>query len=86
VWREENAESATNKLIKTRITQTNRVVGNWTAYFTERLRLLGKHGFPFRAALWLYLSEAEEWRLFLAVPKVREVGRKEVLQASRNHP
>jgi hypothetical protein len=39
------------------------------------LRLLQKRQFPFRAALWLYMSEAEEWRLFLAVPKARKEGK-----------
>ena len=38
--------------------------------------LLKKHRFAFRAALWLYLSEAEEWRLFLAVPGERVEGKK----------
>jgi len=38
--------------------------------------LLKKHRFAFRAALWLYLSEAEEWRLFLAVPGERIEGKK----------
>jgi hypothetical protein len=40
------------------------------------LRLLHKHRFALRAALWLYLSEAEEWRLFLAVPGARVAGTK----------
>jgi hypothetical protein len=39
------------------------------------LRLLQKRQFPFRSALWLYMSEAEEWRLFLAVPKARKEGK-----------
>jgi len=40
------------------------------------LRLLDKRRFALRAALWLYLSEAEEWRLFLAVPGARVAGTK----------
>jgi len=40
------------------------------------IHLLRKHRFAFRAALWLYLSEAEEWRLFLAVPGERVEGKK----------
>jgi hypothetical protein len=39
------------------------------------LRLLREQRFPFRAALWLYLSEAEECRLVLAVPKARAEGK-----------
>ena len=39
------------------------------------LQLLRKRRFPFRAALWIYLSEAEEWRLFLAVPRARAEGK-----------
>ena len=39
------------------------------------LQILRKRQFPFRAALWIYLSEAEEWRLFLAVPKARAEGK-----------
>ena len=39
------------------------------------LRLLREHRFAFRAALWLYLSEAEEWRLFIAVPRERAEGK-----------
>ena len=35
------------------------------------LRMLSERRFPFRAALWLYLSEAQEWTLVLAVPKAR---------------
>jgi hypothetical protein len=38
------------------------------------LRLLSERRFPFRAALWLYLSEAQEWTLVLAVPKARAEG------------
>jgi hypothetical protein len=38
------------------------------------LQVLRKRRFPFRAALWIYLSEAEEWRLFLAVPRARAQG------------
>ena len=38
------------------------------------LRLLSEQRFPFRAALWLYLSEAQEWQLVLAVPKARAEG------------
>jgi hypothetical protein len=37
--------------------------------------LLSERRFPLRAALWLYLSEAEEWRLVLAVPKARAEGK-----------
>jgi hypothetical protein len=39
------------------------------------LRLLSERRFPLRAALWLYLCEAEEWRLVLAVPKARAEGK-----------
>jgi hypothetical protein len=39
------------------------------------LRLLGERRFPLRAALWLYLCEAEDWRLVLAVPKARAEGK-----------
>lgn len=39
------------------------------------LRLLNERRFPLRAALWLYLCEAEEWRLVLAVPKARALGK-----------
>ena len=39
------------------------------------IHLLRKHKFTFRAALWLYLSEAEEWRLFIAVPRERTEGK-----------
>jgi hypothetical protein len=39
------------------------------------LKLLHEQRFPFRAALWVYLSEAEEWRLFLAVPGARAEGK-----------
>ena len=39
------------------------------------LRMLRKQRFPFRAALWLYLSEAEEWQLVLAVPRARAQGK-----------
>src|SRR5262249_42090448 len=42
------------------------------------LQLLRKRRFPFRAALWIYLSEAEEWRLFLAVPRARAQGPKKL--------
>jgi hypothetical protein len=38
------------------------------------LRLLNERRFPVRAALWLYLSEAREWTLVLAVPKARAEG------------
>src|SRR5882672_6271777 len=38
------------------------------------LRLLGERRFPLRAALWLYLTEAREWTLVLAVPKARAEG------------
>jgi hypothetical protein len=38
------------------------------------LRLLGERRFPLRAALWLYLTEAQEWTLVLAVPKARAEG------------
>jgi hypothetical protein len=38
------------------------------------LRLLSERRFPLRAALWLYLSEAQEWTLVLAVPKARAEG------------
>jgi hypothetical protein len=38
------------------------------------LRLLRSRRFPFRSALWIYLSEAEEWRLFLAVRGARTQG------------
>ncbi len=48
------------------------------------LHLLGKRGFPFRAALWIYLSEAEEWRLFLAVPKAREEGKRKFYKRLQN--
>ena len=44
----------------------------------QLLRLLRKRRFPFRAALWIYLSEAEEWRLFLAVPRARAQGPKKL--------
>jgi hypothetical protein len=39
------------------------------------LQILQKRQFPFRSALWLYMPEAEEWRLFLAVPKARKEGK-----------
>ena len=39
------------------------------------VRILQKRQFPFRTALWLYMSEAEEWRLFLAVPRARKEGK-----------
>lgn len=42
------------------------------------LRLLRKRRFSLRAALWIYLSEAEEWRLFLAVPRARSQGPKKL--------
>ena len=42
------------------------------------LQLLRKRRFWFRAALWIYLSEAEEWRLFLAVPRARAQGPKKL--------
>jgi len=48
------------------------------------LRLLGKRSFPFRAALWIYLSDAEEWRLFLAVPKAREEGKRKFYKRLQN--
>ena len=48
------------------------------------LHLLGRRGFPFRAALWIYLSEAEEWRLFLAVPKAREEGKRKFYRRLQN--
>ena len=38
------------------------------------LRLLKERRFPLRAALWVYLSEAQEWTLVLAVPKARAEG------------
>jgi hypothetical protein len=39
------------------------------------LQALRKRRFPFQAALWVYLSEAEEWRMFLAVPRARTQGK-----------
>lgn len=38
------------------------------------VQLLHEKQFPFRAALWLYMTDARRWRLYLAVPKVRAEG------------
>ena len=53
-----------------------------TQFLTERmlesgenlLRLLRSQRFPFRSALWIYLSEAEEWCLYLSVRGARTQG------------
>ena len=57
-----------------------------TAQLTEEMlnaganvvRLLDKRGFLLRAALWFYLSETDEWRLFLGTPEVRTKGPKKL--------
>ena len=57
-----------------------------TAQLTEQMRnagenvvrLLDKRRFPLRAALWFYLSDKDEWRLFLGMPEVRIKGPKKL--------
>jgi hypothetical protein len=38
----------------------------------QLLRALDAAGLDVRAAFWLYLEEAEEWRLYIAMPGVKE--------------
>jgi len=48
------------------------------------LQLLRQRRFSFRAAIWIYLSEAQEWRLFLAVPRARALGTKKLYTRLQN--
>ena len=38
----------------------------------QLVRALDASGLDVRAAFWLYLEEAEEWRLYIAMPHVKE--------------
>ena len=38
------------------------------------VRALDASGFPVRSAFWFYIPDGEEWRLFLATPRVDELG------------
>jgi hypothetical protein len=38
------------------------------------VQLLHEKQFPFRAALWLYMTDGRRWHLYLAVPNVRAEG------------
>jgi hypothetical protein len=38
----------------------------------QLVRTLDASGLDVRAAFWLYLEEAEEWRLYIAMPHVKE--------------
>ena len=40
------------------------------------IRNLHEAGFPVQAALWLYLSEPDVWRLVIGTPLVKSVGPK----------
>jgi hypothetical protein len=42
------------------------------------IQALDESGFEIEAALWLYHTEPNEWRLLLALPLVDEIGPREV--------
>ena len=44
----------------------------------QLIRALDASGLDVRAAFWLFLEEAEEWRLYVASPLVTELGPREV--------
>jgi hypothetical protein len=44
----------------------------------QLIRALDASGLDVRAAFWLYLEEAEQWRLYVASPFVTEQGPREV--------
>ena len=41
----------------------------------DLVRVLHESRFPLQAALWVYFSELEDWRMYLAIPGVRAEGR-----------
>lgn len=40
----------------------------------QLLPALDAAGFEVKAAFWYYLEEAEEWRLYIATPLVKQIG------------
>jgi len=44
----------------------------------QLVRALDVADLDVKAAFWLYLEEAEEWRLYIATPLVKEYGPREV--------
>lgn len=44
----------------------------------QLVRALDAASLDVKAAFWLYLEEAEEWRLYIATPLVKELGPREV--------
>jgi hypothetical protein len=50
------------------------LVGQFVENGRRLIEGLDQAGFPVIAAFWRFLPEAEEWRLFIASPKVNELG------------
>ena len=42
----------------------------------DLVRVLHQAEFPLRAALWVYFSELEDWRMYLVIPGIRAEGRR----------
>src|ERR1700722_2417540 len=42
----------------------------------DLVRVLNEAEFPLRAALWVYFSELEYWRMYLVIPGIRAEGRR----------